>query len=369
MQYAFILGRNPKLSVAEILAVLPDSQIVKETDSFLILSVKDDFDCKAVLNQLGGTIKIGQVIGDEIKAETIAGVLKNIKAAGKLNFGISYYDCPQDKLGMEVKKILRKDKISCRLVTSKDKALSAVVITKNKCVDFLILAGQFLARTGAVQEFEDYSFFDYGRPARDLLSGSLPPKLAKIMINLAQAPKSAAILDPFCGSGTIIQEAIFLGYKNITGCDVSPKAVGDTKANLEWLKQNVKIQIPKVNLFVADVRQLAQKVTSVDAIITEPYLGPALKGSESREKIEVIIDELSELYHDSFLKFKEILKSGGRIVIVFPIFRLNKETLVLPILESIKKLGFTQLDDSNLIYGRPDQKIWRQIFVFQKNPN
>src|SRR3989344_7958542 len=150
---------------------------------------------------------------------------------------------------MTVKKQLRSLGISCRLVTSRDKILSSVVVTKNNCHEFLVLgpppplsspslkggggikggggSQERLAKTCAVQEFEEYSQRDYGRPGRGLVFGSMPPKLAKIMINLAQLPASATILDPFCGSGTILQEALLLGYQNVIGSDVSTKAVAD----------------------------------------------------------------------------------------------------------------------------------------------
>ncbi len=371
LKYIFILGHNPRLSVAEILAVLPKAVIITESSSFLIAE-NNQLDCHKLLNQLGGTIKIGEVIGEQINPDIIVNQLKPLKSAGKLNFGLSYYDCKKNDLGMKVKRDLRRWDISSRLVTSKDKALSSVVVTKNKCVEFLILNNHWLGRTCAVQEFEDYSQRDYGRPARDVISGTMPPKLAKIMINLAQLPLSAVILDPFCGSGTILQEAILLGYKKVIGSDISTKAVEDTKKNLEWLENNLKPKIknPKskaggVKIFQADVRNISKKIDSVDTIVTEPYLGPPLRGSERREELKKIINELSELYVSAFSEFRKILASGGRVVIAFPAFRFGKEILELPILEQIKKLGFTQLNQDKLIYSRPGQKVWRQIFIWQ----
>ena len=86
-----------------------------------------------------------------------------------------------------------------------------------------------LAQTEAVQPFEQFSARDFGRPGRDDLSGMLPPKLAIIMINLAQTPLNSILLDPFCGSGTILSEAVLLGYTNLIGTDISEKAIADSK--------------------------------------------------------------------------------------------------------------------------------------------
>lgn len=369
MQYVFILGHNPKLSVAEIMAVLPQAKIVAETGSFFIVE-NEELDCQKLLNQLGGTIKIGTIIGNQISKKITVEKLKQIRTESKLNFGVSYYETKPNNFGMEIKKDLKDAGISCRLVTSRDKALSSVVVTKNKCHEFLVLGNKWLGETCVVQEFEEYGFRDFGRPARDMVSGSMPPKLAKIMINLAQLPAGEIILDPFCGSGTVLQEGLLLGYQ-VIGADISDKAIKDTKKNLEWLQSQDYKRLPagmakSYQLFKTDVREISKFVNGTDAVVTEPYLGPPLKGRESRGEIEKTIEQISELYETAFREFKKILNLGGRVVIVFPVYKLAHETLELPILDKIKKLGFTQVNSDKLVYNRPEQKVWRQIFVFKR---
>ena len=381
-QYIFILGNNPELSVTEIKSVYPQISVIKKTDIFLIGSLAD-FDCQKAIHILGGTIKIGEILGSQISRKVTVEKLKQIQKESKLNFGLSYYDCSKDNLGMEIKKELKAAGVSCRLVVSRDKILSSVVVSKNQCAEFLILGKKWLGMTLAVQDFADYSQRDYGRPARDLLSGSMPPKLAKIMINLAQVSKGGKILDPFCGSGTVLQEGILLGYE-MAGSDISQKAIKDSKENLEWLFASFprkressvkKVTDPRLRgddservkafVFQVDVRKISQKINSIDAIVTEPYLGPPLKGLENRKQISEIINDLSKLYLDAFGEFRKILNYNSKVVIVFPAFRSGKEILELPILQQIKKLGFTQLNKDKLIYSRPDQKLWRQIYIFQ----
>ena len=222
----------------------------------------------------------------------------------------------------------------------------------------------------AVQEFEEYSRRDYGRPVRDTKSGTLPPKLAQMMINLAQAPKGSVILDPFCGSGTVLQEALLLGYQ-VIGSDQSEKAVADTKKNLEWFiesqksnlkSQNYNSEVKNFKVFLTDVRQLGQQINQVDAIVTEPYLGPALRGQESLSEIKSIVAELEKLYLDAFGVFEKILKPGGKVVIVLPYF--TKHNLKPEIQTALGQLGFERLNQEDLIYSRPDQKVWREIVVW-----
>ncbi|NUM25971.1 MAG: RsmD family RNA methyltransferase [Candidatus Buchananbacteria bacterium] len=365
MKYVFILGHNPKLSTAEVLAVLPTSKIVRETGSFLIID-SSEIDCQKIQNRLGGTVKVGKILAEKIDKNLMVEILKQLKKDNKLNFGLSYYNSNKDKLGMEIKTQLKEAGVSCRLVVSKDKALSSVVVTKNRVVDFLILENRWLGLTEAVQDFEDYGNRDFGRPSRDMYSGSLPPKLAKIMINLAQLPLGARILDPFCGSGTVLQEAILLGYENAIGADVSDKAIKDTKDNLQWLSHNLNVAIDKVKVYHHDVRSISQVVTSVDAVVTEPFLGPPLRGNEKEYAIKKNIEVLSELYLSAFHEFAKIVDREGKIVMVLPEFRLGREELKMPILDKIKKMGFSQLNKDRLVYGRPDQKVWRQIYVFKR---
>ena len=117
--------------------------------------------------------------------------------------------------------------------------------------DITIIDGAVFV-TKAIQPIESLGERDFGRPYRDAKSGMLPPKLAMMMINLAGQSLGATILDPFCGSGTILMEAATIGYTNLMGSDISPKAIDDTRQNFAWQGGS----LPK-KLFVADARKIA----------------------------------------------------------------------------------------------------------------
>jgi tRNA G10 N-methylase Trm11 len=275
-------------------------------------------------------------------------------------------------------------------VQSREPALSSVIVKTNKLLSsrgseivILKLKGDFLlGRTIAVQPFAEFSRRDYGRPARDSKSGMLPPKLARMMINLAQIKPEEVILDPFCGSGTILQESLILSYKNIIGSDISKRAIENAKKNLTWLLRPKQDSQPA--LINTDVRCLSRrfKPKSINAIITEPYLGPPTIASEAwgagppfkrREpasKIKRIIRELELLYLDSFKQFKKVLKPRARIVIIFPVISCQK----LEILKNIFTLGFLQDQKfinlynnarrQSFLYSRAGQRVKREIFIF-----
>jgi len=91
----------------------------------------------------------------------------------------------------------------------------------------------------------------------------LPPKLAQIIVNLATGPlpddKMSSIcdipadqiipqphlgqtlLDPFCGTGVLLQEAALMGY-NVYGSDLEARMVDYTAQNLAWLETTYRLE-------------------------------------------------------------------------------------------------------------------------------
>ena len=362
-KYIFILGNNPELSRAEIAAVLPHAKITAGNAQFLIAE-SEGIDCQKVINRLGGTIKIGEIIGDKPDFSPILSAAHSAAVKGKFKFGVSFYGVKKNSFGMKAKAILKERGISARLVESRDDALSSVIVTKEKVKDFLVVPDYF-GLTEAVQDFRDYSHRDFDRPAADALSGMLPPKAAKMMINLAEQDFSAVILDPFCGSGTVLAEALALGYRRIIGTDLSEKAVSDSRKNLAWLKRELRSG-GEIQIEQSDVKRLAEKVgaAKIDAIVTEPFLGQPIRGNERPETIRHIINDLQDLYQSAFEQFSIVLKDGGRLVIVIPEWHLRGETFRLD-LERIAA-GWRRLDQGGLIYKREDQKVWRNICIFER---
>src|SRR6056297_2354971 len=391
MKYLFALGNNPALSLAELSAVFGGEKITLINNDLALLDM-EKIDPGKTIKNLGGTIKIASLekkLSDHSQIKTEALKLIKQKASareGKIKYGLSPYGKGFkniNKLGLEIKKDLKRENINSRLVTSKEKNLSSVVVETNKLagsgIEIILSKHQnkiLLGKTLAVQPFKELSFRDYGRPARDSRSGMLPPKLAQILINLAglRDKKNSVLLDPFCGSGTILTEAALTGYKNLIGSDSSTKAIRDTEENLNWTEK--KFNLSKVNfqLFPVRAEEIAGKLknASVDSIVTEPYLGP------QRGKIDFpeTVLELEKLYSQSLNELGKILKPGGKIVMVWPIFQKGGLTLrpelknfkiksALP--ENLKKNPSLNLTQRNtIIYKRPDQKVWREIVILQK---
>ena len=376
MKYFFILGKHKELSKSEIQVWLQklslQYKIEIEGNGFLILNIDQDIDSDFLMKKLAGTIKIGKILmaTTQIDPEELSRILPQKKTM--LNFGISPYNLSLrvNELGIKIKKILRQDGIKARFVASKAYPLSSVVVQKNlikQGVELVLLGANeqiFLGQTIAVQPFEQFSQLDYGRPARDDYSGMLPPKLAQIMLNLSETNANQTILDPFCGSGTVLQQALVLGYENVMGTDASDKSIRASEANLIWLKN--KLNFPgKYTLQRSEIENLTNviKKNSLDAVITEPYLGPPLRGGEDSDKMHYIVKQLEALYRATFKNLAVLLKEVGTIIIVIPQFNIRdrvyeiKVKALLP--AALKVRGEWQ-------YAREGQKITRNIYKIKK---
>lgn len=64
--------------------------------------------------------------------------------------------------------------------------------------------------------------------------GKFYPQLAKSLLNIAGIDPGAVVLDPFCGSGTVLLEGYLNGF-DAYGCDMNPLAVKISRAKTEVL--------------------------------------------------------------------------------------------------------------------------------------
>ena len=103
----------------------------------------------------------------------------------------------------------------------------------------------------------DYRLHD-SKPYRT--SSSLPARLARALVNLV-APPAWSILDPFCGTGSILLEAGALGLRAI-GVDNNIKMAGMSRRNLAHFGYHAQVEL-------GDAQDCAQ---TADAIVTDlPY--------------------------------------------------------------------------------------------------
>ena len=425
-KYAFHLGRVFTLSLAELFSVFEimklNFRIVDLYREVLVIETESPLNVTGLQRRLGGTVKIMQIMDSagRKKTEGPAQVFRDYfdsklirekylaKTTGKIQLGISLYTLSKEflyrsepkHLGLSLKKVLTAGGMSVRVVLPQEgaMALPSVVVgsehllEKGAELDFLLGSERiYLGKTLAIQDFEDYGRRDYQRPARDFRVGMLPPKVAQIMINLAQLdPKAAgdlkrAVLDPFVGAGTEIQEAMIMGFKGV-GSDASEKAILGADKNLQWIKNRYRLPQGRFELLVSDAQDLADNLPKIryEAIVTEGTLGPAYTEPPSEEQAEKNFKDLEKIYLSAFKSFKKIIKPETRIVIALPAYRRERAYKFMPAIDKIVKLGYTLIDPlpqillekydflqvtprKSIIYDRKDQFVSREIFIFTNN--
>lgn len=374
MPYLAILGRQPELSLAELEALLgPDAASPFGRHAILEATLP--------LERLGGTIKLAEVIAEAktIDDALLTQLLKHMpESQSKLTVGLSYYGKKQSplRLGMELKKLFRTSGRSVRLVLPRpgSSALSAAQLKFNNLVTpespEIIIAesnGQVLAAvTTQYQDIDAYSARDQARPNRDARVGMLPPKLAQILINLA-GPDPGLVVDPFCGSGVIAQEALLLGHP-VRASDLAPKMVVAATENLTWLAAT-RQDLPPWHVDAVDARQLSLPKEPL-AIVTEGYLGPPLSGSPSPASLVKLDREISQLTKAWLGHLSGQLPSGTHVVLTLPQWQTPTGPITPQIVDEITRLGYTPKEfrrgPTELVYRRPGQIVGRRLLVLEK---
>ena len=375
----FVFGRTPDLAFLELTSFFPTASRLSPA----LALVDEELSVTNLMQSLGGTVKIAKVLGSVASpsAEALIEVLADRAVGGKLVFGLSFLSGARAsiKLLHDTKAGLEKLGINARYVEGKDASgLSSVVVTKQRVVELLIVSEQkscLLAETVAVQDFEEWNARDFLRPAPDPKHGMLPPKVARMIVNLALSATAVdhpMLYDPFCGVGTIVQEALLRGA-NCTGSDISSEAIERAKKNLEWLRKRYpKVASLYVNLFVADATHIATSmaVNSVDAIATEPFLGDTGMGGKgaslSDGGIKNTIKGLEKLYIGCLREWTAVLKPKAKVVIAFPAYVTRHGVMtVKTVVDRCESLGYTLLTGP-IEYSRPQAVVRREFYLFQK---
>lgn len=370
--YFFQLGREPQLSIAEIDAVFslyrlsPRSR--EASDRYLVVTVDKELPIHTLMTRLGGTVSIAkQIQSTGSVTDTILTHLSRRQPDKKICF--SLHGDAGTTVAKEIKKQLKANGNSARYIEPKNTA----TILHNNLVAIggdLTVIKNSVYETVAIQPIADFTERDFGRPKSNPKSGMLPPKLAKIMINLAIVPETATLLDPFCGSGTLLAEAAVMGYNQLLGRDISKEAVRDTTENLAWIKTSYALTT-SFDIAVSDVRHVQETVPlhSIDAIVTEPYLGQPQTGKESPLWMAKEMAALTDLFRAALSSFRQVLRPHGTVVMVVPVFEKNGKEYTIDMLSLLsKESGYRSLPLTNtsptLTYHRESQHIARRLWRF-----
>ena len=389
----FQLGREYKLSVAEILAVFPEWKTVYLSTDFLILDNIDEGKVLDKADTLWWTIKIVKIWSSSPLIKGIIGESIILDKAEKHEWKFKYWlsifweNKNLKKILMTQKKELKSNKISSRFINKDFKNLSSAqiiwekLIKRNTDFNYIYTTDNIYFWVWIwVQDINSYSKRDYSKD-RDMQVGMLPPKLCQMMINLSKPLPNPplqgegikqVIYDPFVWLGTVLIESILMWNKEVYGSDLNERMVEKSTKNIEKIPNNdVKIEIFQQNSKYIDEVKILNKI---DSIVTEWYLWEVMtKKNISIERIEKQRKSLLDLYN-WFFKWLKNSKYKWNIVISFPFWEMKWKyfyfTEIYDILKqycNIKQLLPNSLDIQttkswSLLYKRDKQLVWREIF-------
>ncbi len=383
-------GHAKDLSKAELLALLGEVLIDEVPDGWVIeTEIEDAVD---FLNHCGGLVRLLEVVkkGPSHVPLNIMEWMEDVLTKqfhgveGKKRFGLSIHPKSEKiltKTLINLKKNLAKQLGNLRFVNKNYENISSVSawhenLLSKTGAEFHLFRGQtqwYLGKTLAIQDFEAYSHRDYNRPARDVKNGMFPPKLAQILINLTGQP-GATIYDPFCGGGTVLQEAWLQG-RNAQGSDLSEKQIEDAEKNLTWLKQTWHLAEEIPALAVKDACEITAEDLPQEefCIVTETWLGPALFKPLTSSERPVVEEQVEDLYHAFFKNLAKIVQKPTTVVFTAPYFRDGKDRYFIRALpQLLAQFGtIIPLSDSErptLLFERNDQFTSREIWKIQIQP-
>lgn len=409
-----LLGRQPAIGLAELEALYGADAVTPLGATAALVETPIDF------ARLGGSVKAAKHL-TTLETTNPQKVFDYCRRAlpehlqyipeGKIKLGVSLYgfDMPVATINantLTLKKVIKKAGRSVRAVPNTEAALSSAQTYHNGLTSPVGLELIFvrhgdstvLGQVTHVQDIDSYTLRDRGRPKRDAFVGMLPPKLAQIIINLAygrwhmedgdtatsqlRTPnyELRTILDPFCGTGVILQEALLMGF-DVYGTDLSPKMIDYSRANLDWLIQKYEkgnMKYGEIRLELADATKYNWDFSSLSplpsslSVACETYLGQPLGGQHvSAEQIAKISHECDQIIQSFLKNISRQLPPGTRLCIAIPAWFVNGKYRHLPCIDTLTDLGFDRIQftgasHDELIYRRDDQPTGRELLVIHR---
>lgn len=141
------------------------------------------------------------------------------------------------------------------------------------------------------------------------LRASLRPTIAASLARLADLKPGQIVLDPFCGAGTLLAEAL-LSTKGRRGPDGGPWTLtligGDLdRSNVRAAAANLR-PLGEADLREWDARGLPLEDASVDRLVSNPPFGKQLSTP----------DEIGALYRQAVREMDRVLRPGGKAALL-----------------------------------------------------
>ncbi len=400
--YILQLGTNRPLSKAEFARYFKDHDYGfnarAEFGEFVHIRADAEASPATIMKKLGGIVRIislmdRRTIDPDKKAlhEGLSSILDTYDGYEPKKIGLSIFRFDQRSrdlrgrlLARTVKPWLKQQRLKTKIIqptSKKGYSLSPMQVSRKK----LIRDGVELVQirmgndvvsgvTEAISDPRSAVKRDTHRQFSMVTHGS-SVRLARILVNLADIQKGMTVLDPFCGTGTILQEAL-LNDADVVGMDTDLACVRGTRENLESASKIFSI-IGEWKVIAGNAKAILDHIEpdSLDAIVTEPYLGPFLRRPPTKHEVNVIMDDLLKLYKSFLRGASRALKPGGRVVFITPRFHTTHgEEAAFSMSTLLKRTDLAMMPPVKdnfdpmqpISYGREENKIGRDIWILHR---
>lgn len=385
--YIAILGRQPALSVAELESIY-GSQLVRWLSDQAALIDTDNFD----FNRLGGSQKAGRVVLET--SSSWRQVSKTITqyyakawqdASHKITLGISVYGLQVparevQRTAITLKKQLRQHNVSLRTIPNQEPALNTATSHHNKLglsankVELLVVQARggriYIAESIGAQNITALAARDQARPKTDAFVGMLPPKLARMMINMTVSQGPGRLLDPFCGTGVVLQEAALLDFTPY-GSDLSEKMVDYSTHNLAWLADKCRLDRSVWRIEPGDAMKHSWQ-PPIDLIVAEAYLGQPFSAPPSPAKLREVRGNCNHIISEFLKNVSTQIASGTPLTLAVPAWRDTDGRFThLPLIHELESFGYRRrelkrVEPHQLLYYRENQVVARELLLLEK---
>jgi tRNA (guanine10-N2)-dimethyltransferase len=294
-------------------------QAVHHRSAYTMASALELFTCQAqdnAINQAADATDFKKAINE---GESFAVRIKRVKE----------YSAKSDTMNLERKlgKHILQNTTATKVNLKKPDKTFFGVLTSNSLV-FGIKLTEITPKTYSERRPRKKPFFH---------PSAMPSKLARCMVNLARAKAGELVLDPFCGTGSVMVEAAFVGCR-VLGFDVQRRMADGTRRNLKHFG------IEPEGVVIADSRKLP--LTRIDHLVTDPPYGKSATTMKSTTK---------QLVKGVLSSARILLREGQLICIASP-KTLNIASLGV-------ELGYKHVE-SHFAYVH--RTLTREIAVFEK---
>jgi tRNA G10 N-methylase Trm11 len=344
--FVLSLGTASLLEISSTIETLALDASIETSDSSTAVVTCSERDARSLIKRLGTCYKVSRILGGDLKTALESA---DLPYQDKFCWTVSGYRCSYEdyletrhelhdflkarKMGKS--KFLEpnlelsdsRDSQSVKAIELKISDLVLRIITKDPAergIDFIVCGGtphsrEVFAQTIEVSDPSGYDKRDFGRPFQDPRK-TLSPRIARLLVNLSSRHGTRTLLDPFCGLGTILQEALMCKL-SVIGVDRDQRIVAQAKSNLEWLRSEYGIGDKiHTNLFAYDARRISRaRMPRLDAIASEPILLPILEKNPSVEIAKQLMEKARDAYVRALAEMATVInEKNDKIALTIP---------------------------------------------------